>query len=104
MSAQLLALLPLAHAGYAARGCNKEVLGVDPVCVPGREGPWGQQAGKLRVQELDWGNEAHIIQADGPFAFVLAADCVYHEEHIFGLRQTVLALTDLKSTGQHFDL
>ncbi|CAL8464476.1 g4011 [Coccomyxa elongata] len=64
----------------------------------GREGPWGQQVGKLRVQELDWGTEAHIIQADGPFAFVLAADCVYHEEHIFGLRQTILALTDLKST------
>ncbi|KAK9904903.1 hypothetical protein WJX75_005147 [Coccomyxa subellipsoidea] len=63
-----------------------------------REGPWGQQAGKVSVQELDWGNEAHIAQAGGPFAFVLAADCVYHEEHLFALRQTIVSLTDMKST------
>lgn len=71
-----------------------------PCCgLQGRDGPWHQQAGKLRVQELDWGNEAHIAQAAGPFHFVLAADCVYHEEHVLKLRDTVVALTDLKSTG-----
>ncbi|EIE19225.1 hypothetical protein COCSUDRAFT_38412 [Coccomyxa subellipsoidea C-169] len=58
----------------------------------------GAQAGRVSVQELDWGNEEHISQAAGPFAYVLAADCVYHEEHLLALRQTIISLSDLKST------
>jgi hypothetical protein len=51
------------------------------------------------VQVLEWGNKEHIALSGGPFNFVLASDCVYHEEHIEALRRTILALTDPKSVG-----
>lgn len=69
--------------------------------MSGREGPWGQQVGKSSVQELDWNSEEHVLKAQGPFPYVLAADCVYHEDHLCALRQTILSLTDFKSTGEN---
>ena len=53
----------------------------------------------MSVQDLDWSKDEDIERAGGPYKFVLAADCVYHEEHVFNLRRTIVALTDLKSTG-----
>lgn len=65
--------------------------------VPGREGVW--DVGEVRVQTLDWNSPSDIQGAEGPFNYVLAADCVYHEEHVEPLCRVVSALTDLKSTG-----
>lgn len=60
--------------------------------------------GLIRVKELDWTNKAHCSALDPPFDFVLAADCVYHENHLHDLLATILALTNAKSTGAIMDL
>ncbi len=65
--------------------------------VQGREGLW--DAGAVRVQALDWNSPLDIQAAGGPFQYVLAADCVYHENHVEPLYRVVVALTDAKSTG-----
>ena len=67
--------------------------------MQGREGVW--DPGKVRVQLLDWNNASNIQAAGGPFHYVLAADCVYNEEHVEALCNVMLALTDLKSTGEN---
>ena len=67
--------------------------------MQGREGVW--DPGDVRVQLLDWNSASDIQAAGGPFRYVLAADCVYHEEHIEALCRVMLALTDLKSTGEN---
>lgn len=53
----------------------------------------------MRVQALDWNSPEDVSDAGGPFQYVLAADCVYHEEHVEPLYRVVLALADLRSTG-----
>ena len=67
--------------------------------MQGREGVW--DPGKVRVQLLDWNSASDIQAAGGPFHYALAADCVYNEEHVKGLCNVMLALTDLKSTGEN---
>lgn len=67
--------------------------------MQGREGVW--DPGDVRVQLLDWNSASDIQAAGGPFRYVLAADCVYHEEHVEALCNVMLALTDLKSTGEN---
>ena len=61
--------------------------------------PWGPSAGTIEVNELDWYNEQHREDAAklGRFDYLLAADCVYNEEHLEALRDTCLALMDAKS-------
>lgn len=90
-------------AGSLCRSCIYIYLpSLLRMCVlgQGRDGPWGAQAGPVRVQVLDWGSDADIAAAGGPFSIVIAADCVYHEEHVEKLHGTMMALTDLKSTGE----
>ena len=65
--------------------------------VQGREGLW--DAGAVRVQALDWNSPSDLQAAGGPFRYLLAADCVYHENHVEPLYRVALALTDAKSTG-----
>ncbi len=65
--------------------------------VQGREGLW--DAGAVRVQALDWNSASDVQAAGGPFQYVLAADCVYNENHVEPLYSVVLALTNAKSTG-----
>ena len=67
--------------------------------MQGREGVW--DPGNVRVQLLDWNSASDIQAAGGPFRYVLAADCVYNEEHVEALCNVMLALTDLKSTGEN---
>ena len=67
--------------------------------MQGREGVW--DPGDVRVQLLDWNSASNIQAAGGPFRYVLAADCVYNEEHVEALCNVMLALTDLKSTGEN---
>jgi len=42
----------------------------------------------VEVKELDWYNQAHTQEASthGPFDFLVAADCVYNEEHLPAFR------------------
>lgn len=87
--------------GLACHACRLSCRLVEGFCVlgQGRDGPWAAQAGPVRVQVLDWGSDADIAAAGGPFSYVIAADCVYHEEHVEKLHGTIMALTDLKSSG-----
>jgi len=50
--------------------------------------PWAREAGKVEVKELDWYSELHRQEAlsHGPFDVVVAADCVYNEEHLLAFR------------------
>ena len=59
-----------------------------------------QMAGHVTIQELDWSNEEHYQHVKPPFDYVLAADCVYHEQIVEDFLRTVLAMTHSKSTGQ----
>ena len=42
----------------------------------------------MEVKELDWYNPAHAQEAlaHGPFDMLVAADCVYNEEHLPAFR------------------
>lgn len=61
--------------------------------------PWAHEVGKVLVQELDWYNAEHRLSAlgQGPFDFLLAADCVYNEQHVTAFKETCLALMHKKS-------
>ncbi len=60
-------------------------------------------AGPVTVQELDWSNVDHYGLVSPPFDYVLAADCVYHEQIVEDFLRTVLAMTHSKSTGWYSD-
>ena len=70
--------------------------------LPGLQG----EVGKVKVQELDWCNEQHRQQAleSGPPDFILAADCIYNEEHVAAFRDTCLALMNAKTTCKRCSL
>lgn len=57
--------------------------------------------GKVQVVELDWTAEDKLRHVRSPFDFVIAADCIYHENHMEDLLDTILKLTDDKSTGTY---
>ncbi len=59
-----------------------------------------QMVGHVTVQELDWSNCNHYQLVRPPFDYVLAADCVYHEQIVEDFLRTVLAMIHQKSTGQ----
>ena len=56
--------------------------------------------GHVTVQELDWSIPEQYSAVDPPFDYVLAADCVYHEQIVEDFLRTVLAVTHSKSTGR----
>ena len=56
--------------------------------------------GHVTVKELDWTNSDQYAAVSPPFDYVLAADCVYHEQIVEDFLNTVLAMTHSKSTGQ----
>ena len=60
---------------------------------------WSGNVGAVAVRELDWAVAAQAAAAGGPFDFVVAADCVYHEQIVELFLRTVLAVTDQRSTG-----
>jgi hypothetical protein len=66
------------------------------------DGARGEAAGRITVAELDWANPEHYCGSAGgvrgPYDFVLAADCVYHERIVRHLYRCVLALTNERST------
>ena len=66
-------------------------------CIAGQE--MSNTAGHVAVQELDWSNLEHYAPVNPPFDYVLAADCVYHEQIVEDFLRTVLAMTHSKSTG-----
>ena len=55
--------------------------------------------GHVKVQELDWSMPAQYATVGPPFDYVLAADCVYHEQIVEDFLRTVLAVTHSKSIG-----
>lgn len=55
--------------------------------------------GRVIVQELDWSIPEQYEIVNPPFDYILAADCVYHEEIVESFLRTVLAVTHSKSTG-----
>lgn len=62
--------------------------------------PWASEVGKVVVQELDWYNSDQLGKALalGPFYSLIAADCIYNEEHLEAFRDTCLALMDKKTS------
>ena len=63
---------------------------------------WSGNVGAVEVRELDWAVPAQAEAAGGPFDFVVAADCVYHEQIVESFLQTVMTVTDHRSTGTPF--
>ena len=58
----------------------------------------------MEVQELDWYNPALAQEAlhHGPFDMLVAADCVYNEEHLPALRYGSAGPTsDIPGLGPH---
>ena len=53
----------------------------------------------MSVQELDWTRPEQYATLAPPYDFVLAADCVYHEELVQNFFDAVLAMVSLKTTG-----
>ncbi|KAK9812794.1 hypothetical protein WJX72_003942 [[Myrmecia] bisecta] len=70
---------------------------LSPAALQGSDLQWLNQVGKLTVQELDWAEPKHYAAVQPPYDFVLAADCVYHEQLVEDLLRTLLAVTDAKS-------
>ncbi|GMH33697.1 hypothetical protein BSKO_01531 [Bryopsis sp. KO-2023] len=60
--------------------------------------PFENGVGRISVAELDWTNREQCSSLEVPFDYVLAADCVYHENHLHDFLATILAITDNKST------
>lgn len=58
-----------------------------------------QDAGRIQTQELDWykADQRELALLSGPFDFLLAADCVYNEEHLEAFKETCLHLMTRKS-------
>ncbi|KAL0051972.1 hypothetical protein WJX82_005622 [Trebouxia sp. C0006] len=69
---------------------------LSPAALRGQE--MSNSAGHVAVQELDWSNLEHYAPVNPPFDYVLAADCVYHEQIVENFLRTVLAMTHSKST------
>lgn len=51
------------------------------------------------TQELDWYqvDQRELALQSGPFDYLLAADCVYNEEHLEAFKDTCLHLMTKKS-------
>lgn len=58
---------------------------------------WSGAVGKVRVQELDWLNDAHLANFTPPYDYIMLADCVYHEELIEALMKVILAMSNKKT-------
>lgn len=60
---------------------------------------WSGNVGAVEVRALDWAVPAQAEAGGGPFDFVVAADCVYHERIVEDFLRTVMTVTDHRSTG-----
>ena len=56
--------------------------------------------GDVKVCELNWNADDKLALVQPPYDFVIAADCIYHENHMDDLLDTILKLTDFRSTGK----
>ena len=56
--------------------------------------------GAITVAELDWADPRHLAGVKGPFDYILAADCIYHENLVRDLYRVILELTTERSTGR----
>ena len=65
---------------------------------------WSGNVGAVEVRELDWVVPHQAEGAGGPFEFVVAADCIYHEQIVEDFLRTVLTITDHRSTGAGQDI
>jgi hypothetical protein len=65
----------------------------------GNDGRLGGNVGTITVAELDWADPRHLAGVKGPFDYVLAADCIYHENLVRDLYRVILELTTERSTG-----
>lgn len=54
--------------------------------------------GTIHAAELDWGNMDHVKAVGPPFDFIIGTDVVYKEHLLEPLLQTMLALSDPKTT------
>eukprot|EP00798_Chlamydomonas_sp_ICE-L_P020772 gene20772-27596_t len=53
--------------------------------------------GTVTVKELDWMKPEQVDNFSPPYDFVLAADCIYHEDIVVHFHKIVMAVTDAKS-------
>eukprot|EP00210_Caulerpa_lentillifera_P000716 g693.t1 len=57
--------------------------------------------GKIEICELDWISENKLANVEPPpYDVVLATDCIYHENHMEYLLDTILQLTDHRSSSK----
>ncbi|KAK9868374.1 hypothetical protein WJX84_008776 [Apatococcus fuscideae] len=86
-TAQILRLLQMNYdANLSPAACS----GLDLPCL--------SELGAVSVQELDWTRPEQYATLAPPYDFVLAADCVYHEELVQNFFDAVLAMVSLKTT------
>ncbi len=83
-----------------ANACDKicNNLAVVHLCA-GSDLPCLSELGKVTVQELNWTFPEQYAATTPPFDFVLAADCVYHEELVESFFAAVMAMVTTKTTG-----
>jgi protein N-lysine methyltransferase METTL21D len=55
--------------------------------------------GSMTVEELDWQKPETFANVQGPFDYILAADCVYNEDLVHDLLKVVLLYCGSKTTG-----
>lgn len=112
---ELGAGMGLGGIALAILGCNvmltdvEEVLpllrnnyerNISPSALRAMGSPLAGSLGTVSVQEVDWAVPAHR-DGLGPFDYILAADCVYHEHLLEDLLVTVLHLCSPRSLDPH---
>eukprot|EP00898_Chlorokybus_atmophyticus_P000027 jgi/Chlat1/1024/Chrsp109S01459 len=84
---------------------------VSPQALKAQGSPLIGDVGRVDVEELDWGNASHAERVNPPFDYVIAADVVYSEHlvklfidtllHVSDHRTTIMIANELRSETVH---
>lgn len=110
---ELGAGMGLGGLALAMLGCNVVLTDLEPVltllrrnyetnlspsALKAMSSPLAGNVGHVEVKALDWSRPEQRDLEGGPWDFILAADCIYHEHIIVGLLKTCLVLCSPKTT------
>ncbi|KAI8463627.1 MAG: putative methyltransferase-domain-containing protein, partial [Monoraphidium minutum] len=93
-------------SGMGLGGLAFALIGADVVLTDIASGAHAEASGRVAVAELDWSQPSHFTGGGeggrgviaGPYDYILAADCIYHEHLVRHLYRALLALSDCRST------
>eukprot|EP00884_Botryococcus_braunii_P013363 jgi/Botrbrau1/22027/Bobra.0024s0041.1 len=90
ISTDVAAVLPLLNINYQN---NMAPASLRNLC-----GDLAREAGSFTVAELDWEDRGTWVHVQGPFDFILAADCIYNEALTQHFLHTVLEFCGPRTT------